>query len=94
MSLVNEHAPPAEFTPSPLPAWVRMLDGLTLLMLGATVMLVVGDGVRLEIGTVRLSITSALRAAAWTALLIAIRHALYRAPALPSRVLIWSAADP
>ena len=90
MSLVNEHAPPAEFTPSPLPAWVRMLDGLTLLMLGATVMLVVGDGVRLEIGTVRLSITSALRAAAWTTLLIAVRHALYRAPALPSRVLVWT----
>jgi hypothetical protein len=90
MSLVNEHVPSAEFTPSPLPAWVRLLDGLTLLMVGATAILVVGDGVRLEIGSVRLSITSALRAAAWTALLIAVRHALYRAPALPSRISIWT----
>ena len=90
MSLVNAHAPPAEFTPPPLPVWVRLLDGLTLLLVAAAAILVVGDGVRVEIGTVRLSITSALRATLWAAILIAVRHAMYRAPALPSRVLLWT----
>jgi hypothetical protein len=90
MTVLNERTPSPGFAAPPLPRWVRLLDGLSLLMLGAAVLLIVGDGVRLELGPIRLSIRSALRVAAWAAVVIAIRHAVYRAPALPSRVLEWT----
>ena len=93
MPLLNERTPAAEFAASPLPVWVRLIDGVCLLMVAVTILLIVGDGVRLELGSLRISIRSALRVGAWAVVLIAIRHALYRAPALPSRVLAWTRAS-
>jgi hypothetical protein len=69
---------------------VRVLDGLSLLMLGAAAVLLVGDGVRLEVGALRISVTSAARLALWASVLIAVRHALYRVPTLVSRVRAWA----
>jgi hypothetical protein len=73
-----------------LPRWVRLLDAASLVMLGAAAVLAVGDGVRLDIGALRLSITSGVRVAAWAALLIAVRHVAYRSPSLVTGVVAWS----
>jgi hypothetical protein len=88
MSLVNEPSP-AEFTQS-LPLLPRVLDGVSLLMLAGVLVLLVGDGVRIDLGPFRVSITSAPRMAVWTALLIAARHARYKSPALWTRVHEWT----
>jgi hypothetical protein len=66
---------------------VRLLDGVSLLILGLAAVLVVGDGVRFDVGAFRVSITSAVRVAGWAALVIGVRHALHRTPALSTRVL-------
>lgn len=90
MVRVNEPVSSAEVTASSLPRWVRLLDATSLVMLAAAAVLAVGDGVRLEIGTVRVSITSGVRVAAWAVVLIAVRHAAYRAPSLWTRVVAWT----
>jgi hypothetical protein len=53
------------------------------------VLLIPGDGVRFAVGPVRISIVSAARVAMWAALVIAARHAFYRTPPLPARVIEW-----
>lgn len=72
-----------------LPGWVRLLDATALLLLLIAALLVPGDGIRLELGGVRISITSALRLAIWAGVVIAARHAFYRQPPLTTRVLGW-----
>ena len=70
-----------------LPTWVRLLDAAALGLIVTAVLLVPGDGVRFAVGPVRISIVSAARVAMWAALVIAARHAFYRTPPLPARVL-------
>jgi Mannosyltransferase (PIG-V) len=97
MVRVNEPLSSAEFLASSVPRWVRFVDAASLVMLGAAALLAVGDGVRLEIGAFRLSITSGVRVAAWAAVLIVVRHVVYRAPSLPTRVVertrAWAGRD-
>jgi hypothetical protein len=90
MPLVNERSSPSELLPSHPPPWVRVLDVSSLVMIGITLVLVAGDGVRLDFGLFRVSITSAPRAAGWAVILILVRHALYRSPALSTRVVGWA----
>ena len=87
---MNEPVSSGEVNLGLLPRWVRLLDALSLLMLGAAALLAVGDGVRLEVGTFRISITSGLRVAAWAAFLIVVRHAACRSPSLATRVGDWT----
>jgi hypothetical protein len=72
-----------------LPAWVRLLDATALGLVLTAVLLIPGDGVRFAVGPVRISIVSAARVAMWAALVIAARHAFYRTPPLPARVIEW-----
>jgi hypothetical protein len=72
-----------------LPKWVRLLDAAALGLLILAVLLIAGDGVRFALGPVRVSIVSAARVAMWAAILIAARHAFYRTPPLPARVIAW-----
>jgi hypothetical protein len=89
MFFVNGPASSAEFRAPVLPRWVRLVDALSLVLLGAAALLAVGDGVRLELGAFRVSITSAVRAAGWAAVLIVARHAMYRDLPLSTRVIEW-----
>jgi hypothetical protein len=76
-----------------LPRWVRLLDATALLRLLIAAMLIPGDGIRLELGHVRVSITSALRLVFWAGVVITARHAFYRQPLLTTRVLGWLRSD-
>jgi hypothetical protein len=76
-----------------LPGWVRLLDVTALLMLLLAALLVPGDGIRLELGGVRVAVTSAIRVVFWAGLVIAARHALYRRSPLTTRVLGWLRSD-
>jgi hypothetical protein len=76
-----------------LPRWVRVLDGVAVLLLCLAVVLTVGDGVRFDLGRLRISISSALRVAVWAAIVVGARHILYRRPALPTRVWVWIRRD-
>jgi hypothetical protein len=76
-----------------VPAWVRMLDGTALVLLFVAVLLIPGDGMRFTVGSVRVAVSSAVRVAVWAAIVIAARHAFYRRPALPARVVSWLRAD-
>jgi len=60
-------AAPVTSAPATVPAWVAVLDAVTLVLLGAAAVLIVGDGVRFEIAGLRLSMTSPARLLAWAA---------------------------
>ena len=62
--------------PRSLPRWVRLLDATALLLLLIAALLIPGDGIRVELGYVRVSITSAVRLLFWAGLVIAARHGL------------------
>lgn len=62
--------------------WVYGLDVLTILLLIAAVFVLVEGGVVLQWAEIRISIRSAWRLFAWTAAVAALRHALYRRPAI------------
>jgi hypothetical protein len=93
MHRVNEPVSSVELAAPRLPLWVRALDAVSLVLLGLAVLLAVGDGVRLDAGAFRISITSGVRVAIWAAILIAVRHALYRTPTLSTRVVRWTRAS-
>ena len=73
---------------SRVPRWVRLADATALLMAAIALVLLVGDGIRLDLGVVRLSIRSALRAGVWAMVVVVLRHVLYVTPALHTRVIV------
>lgn len=73
-----------------LPAWVRFLDAATVLLFAAAVILSVGDGVRLELAGLRLSITSPGRVLVWAVAVMVARHAILATPSLPARAWTWA----
>jgi len=77
-----------------VPRWVRIADAASLLMLTAWAVLLVGDGVRVDLGSVHISVRSAVRVAVWAAVVIVARHAIYVSPALPTRVIGWFRVQP
>ncbi len=79
--------------PRSLPRWVRLLDATALLLLLLAALLIPGDGIRVELGYLRVSITSAVRLLFWAGLVIAARHAFYRKLPLTTRVLEWLRSD-
>src|SRR5687767_11425998 len=90
MTLSAQRAAPAHGAAAPpLPVWVRLLDATALLMIAMAALLIAGDGVRFTVGSVRIAISSAFRVAGWAVLTIAVRHALYRSPTLPTRIAGW-----
>jgi len=68
---------------------VRVADATSLVLLCAWVVLLVGDGIRLDLGILYLSIRSATRVGIWAVALIATRHLFHREPILPMRVGDW-----
>jgi hypothetical protein len=72
-----------------VPRWVRAVDALTVALFGLTALLIVGDGVRLELAGIRIAITSALRVAVWAVVLVIARHARHPTPPLTTRVWRW-----
>jgi len=73
-----------------LPRWVRLLDAVSVLLLGTAAVLVVGDGVRFDIAGMDVSVRSPLRVVVWAAIAIIARHFMYATPTLPARAWTWS----
>lgn len=73
----NVRCPPA------LPRTARVLDVVTLLLIALSASLVFTGGFRTEILDVRLSVTSWFRPIVLALVLTGVRHALWRAPAMP-----------
>ena len=77
---------------SPPPWWISVLDAACVVLLGYAVSAVFGHRVRIAIGPVFISLTSWLRLLLWTAIILAVRHALWRAPSWPVHVAQWFGA--
>jgi hypothetical protein len=72
------------------PWWITVLDVLALVLVLLTIRALVGGGMRIVLGDgARLSFTSWPRLALWTAVLLGIRHALWRQLPWHSHVLAW-----
>jgi hypothetical protein len=71
-------ADPPPVSTAPLPRWVRVLDGLTLLTLAVGLAVAVFGGARIRFDEVRLSLMSAPRILLVAAVLAALRHAIVR----------------
>lgn len=78
----------------PLPGWVRAADGLTLALLGTSVLIAVFGGFRFRVFAVRVSLMSAWRVLMWAAALMAGRHALFRRAPLYQRLIDWARTLP
>lgn len=76
-----------------VPRWVRAVDGLAIALLCLSALLIVGDGVRFELAGIRVAISSALRVAAWAAVLVVGRHVMFPSPALTTRAWQWLQGD-
>jgi hypothetical protein len=81
-----------------LPAWATALDIVAVVMALVAISVAIGGGFRIWIFDSRLSVTDWLRPALWSAVAIAIRHALVRRQPLPRhayRAVIawWRSAD-
>jgi hypothetical protein len=72
-----------------VPRWVRLADGVSIFLIGVSLLVLVAGGWRIDFGPVHVSLRSAVRLSTWAALLIVARHAVFVRPALPSRVLTW-----
>jgi hypothetical protein len=75
-----------------LPSWVRALDGITLMLLALSVLVLVTGGVRAQPAGIRLSVTSAERVLLWAIVVAVVRHVAYRRVTLFSRLDDSSAA--
>ena len=69
-----------------LPAWLRVLDALTIVFLCASAWVALTGGLRTSIAGVRLSVTSAPRLALLALAIVAVRHAVRRQPSLLARL--------
>jgi hypothetical protein len=72
-----------------VPRWVRAVDAVGVALLGLSVLLIAGDGMRFELAGIRIAITSAWRVAAWAAVLVVGRHVIHPAPPLTTRAWQW-----
>ena len=72
-----------------VPRWVRAVDALAVALSCLSVLLIVGDGLRFELAGLRITITSALRVAAWAVVLVVGRHVMHPAPPLTTRAWQW-----
>jgi hypothetical protein len=75
---------------TPLPLWVRIVDGLTVATASIFLSNLLFDGVRIRFGDTRLSATSPLRSLALLLILLAIRHWRVRTPAIWTRLANWA----
>ena len=84
---------PRPSSPSPpsvaVPWWVSALDALCLVLLGYALSALAGHRVRIAAGPLYLSLTSWWRLLLWTAIVLAVRHALWRAVPWPAHVAGW-----
>jgi hypothetical protein len=72
-----------------LPLWPRLLDALALLVLAVWLRMVLIGPVREKVGTVLFTATSQLRVLVLLALVVGVRHVVWRQPGVHDR--IWSA---
>ena len=72
-----------------VPRWVRAVDALAVALFCLSVLLIVGDGVRFELAGLRITISSAVRVAAWAVVLVVGRHLMHPAPPLTTRARRW-----
>jgi hypothetical protein len=77
---------------SRVPAWVRILDGLTIFAIVLTAAVVFFGGFSTHIGILRVSARSPLRLVFITLALLAVRHAAFRSPPLHHRIAQWAYA--
>src|SRR5215510_76757 len=70
-----------------LPNWATALDLIAVVMALVALSAFIGGGFRIWIFEYRLSVTDWMRPAMWSAIAIAIRHAMLRQHPLPQRVV-------
>ena len=70
----------------PLPLWARLADTLTLALMAVWLRVAIIAPVRFRIGGVRVTVTSHLRLAAAVAIVVIVRHLMWRHPGLHLRV--------
>jgi len=90
MALTTADAGSVKNAPAALPGWVRVLDVVSVCLLAGAAVLMIGDGVRIDIAGVRIAITSPARVIAWAAVAMIARHVVYATPALPARAWTWA----
>jgi hypothetical protein len=73
--------------PKPIPAWVHVLDALTIAALIAGVFLLVHEGVVLKWAGLRISLRSSWRLFAWAGGFAGLRHMLFRRPAIHESIV-------
>ena len=74
----------------PLPLWVRIVDGLTVVAASLFLSNILFDGFKLKVGDSRVTATSAIRTLIILLALIAIRHWRVRTPAIWTRLANWA----
>jgi hypothetical protein len=70
-----------------LPKWATALDVLAVVMALVAISVAIGGGFRIWVFDIRLSVTGWWRPALWSAIAIALRHAIVRTHPLPQRVV-------
>ena len=70
-----------------LPKWATALDIIAVVMALVAISVAIGGGFRIWVFDSRLSVTDWLRPALWSAIAIALRHALLRRPPLSHRLV-------
>jgi hypothetical protein len=65
-------------SPPPLPGWVRLVDGVCVLLAGLAIVIAVSGGFRERLFGVRVALTSPYRLMLWAVVLGVVRHALVR----------------
>lgn len=78
--------------PSSPPWWISVLDAACVVLLGYAVSAMLGHRVRIAIGPIFISLTSWARLLLWMAVVLAVRHLLWRTPTWPAHVAQWFAA--
>lgn len=70
-----------------LPKWATALDAIAIVMALVAISVLIGGGFRIWVFEIRLSVTDWWRPAMWSAIAIAVRHAILRQQPLPWRVM-------
>ena len=90
MTLPTVEAATVKRATATLPTWVRLLDAVSVCLLGTAAVLMVGDGVRFDIAGLGISITSPLRVMGWAAVAVIARHIMCATPTRPARAGTWT----
>lgn len=79
--------------PSSPPWWIGALDAVCLVLVAYAVSALLGHRVRIAIGPIYISLASWARLLLWTAVILVVRHALWRTPSWPAHLVQWMRAS-